>query len=53
MASQTCPRLPENEAVCPCVNTGCENHGRCCLCIAAHRRIGKPVSCMAAMPPKK
>lgn len=53
MASQTCPRQEQNKAACPCVKTSCENHGRCCLCVAAHRRSGKPVSCMAALPLEK
>jgi hypothetical protein len=53
MTSQACPRSGQNKLACSCPKTTCENHGKCCLCIAAHRGYGTPVNCMAALVAKK
>ncbi|HMM22501.1 MAG TPA: hypothetical protein PKA10_17400 [Selenomonadales bacterium] len=53
MNSQVCPREMEIKLVCPCPKTACENHSRCCLCIAAHRKSDKPTYCMARLVDKK
>jgi hypothetical protein len=46
---KTCAMAEE----CPCPKTNCANHGKCCLCIRAHRANGKPVSCMTLLLEKK
>lgn len=35
-----------NEGNCPCTNTSCEMHGKCCECINLHRKINALPTCM-------
>ncbi len=44
--NDTCPMRDRNRTQCPCTNTECDNHGRCCDCIAAHRLYKSPPACM-------
>lgn len=38
---------PREPVSCPCPKTGCEFHGICCQCVAAHIKNGKkPPHCL-------
>lgn len=53
MEDKSCPREAEIKLVCPCPKVNCGNHGRCCTCVAAHRKSGKPTYCMATLIDRK
>lgn len=36
----------DNTHPCPCVNTACSNHGKCCDCVAAHKGGGELPACL-------
>ncbi len=46
-------KVCSNERECSCPNTACENHGRCCDCVAKHRAHGNLPMCLAQMMAKK
>lgn len=35
-----------NTINCPCTYVGCSRHGKCCECIASHRRNGEAPGCL-------
>ena len=35
-----------NQRECPCTYPGCTRHGRCCECIAYHRKMGEAPGCL-------
>lgn len=35
-----------NQRECPCTYPGCARHGRCCECIAYHRKMGEAPGCL-------
>ena len=37
-----CPNVKE----CPCTNTDCDNHMRCCACVINHRKNGNLPVCL-------
>ncbi len=41
-----CPKHEENLAVCTCTYEPCSRKGRCCECIAYHRRSGELPGCL-------
>jgi len=43
---EKCLNKKENEKECPCLETDCERHGICCLCINYHRKHGGKPACM-------
>lgn len=43
-----CEHSPET-IDCPCPKD-CPRHGKCCACVAHHRRIGKLPSCLRNVP---
>jgi len=34
-----------NKQKCTCPETYCERHGKCCECVAYHRRLGQKPQC--------
>ncbi len=46
MAKANCIRIEENNAICPCKNTGCENHSICCECVAHHKKSESYPACL-------
>lgn len=40
-----CPNLKENLKNCNCTYTPCSRKGKCCECIAYHRRAGELPAC--------
>ena len=36
----------DNKQTCTCTYSGCIRHGKCCECIAYHRRMGEAPGCM-------
>lgn len=51
MCAQTAEKCPMGEE-CPCPKVNCDNHGKCCQCIKAHRVSGKLTYCMAMLGQK-
>lgn len=45
-APAQCANHALNQAMCPCRNTTCANHGICCECLLAHRAAGSLTACM-------
>jgi len=41
-----CPKQDENLAACTCTYEPCSRKGRCCECIAYHRRTGDLPGCV-------
>ena len=39
-----------NTLPCTCPNTKCVRHGRCCECVAWHRKKGNPPNCYKFPP---
>jgi len=37
-----CEHNPKIDCTCP---VDCENHGKCCVCVAHHREVGAPPNC--------
>lgn len=52
MCAQTTVNCPMGDDCC-CPNTSCENFGKCCQCIKAHRAGGSPVYCMEKLMKRK
>jgi hypothetical protein len=48
-----CTKAERNRRKCTCSNTGCERHGICCECIAAHRESGSLPSCVREIAKKQ
>ncbi len=41
------PKKPcSNQHPCSCPSTSCENHGKCCDCVANHQKMGNLPMCM-------
>jgi len=40
-----CPNYEKNMAVCNCTYEPCDKKGKCCECIAYHRRLGELPAC--------
>ncbi len=45
-----CNHRERNEKSCPCKSVNCQNHGKCCDCIANHRESKSLVACMRFAP---
>ncbi|WP_071608650.1 DUF6485 family protein [Fervidobacterium thailandense] len=43
--SQACPSLQRNLQNCTCTYTSCDKRGKCCECVAYHRRLGEIPGC--------
>lgn len=41
-----CPNLKQNLAVCSCTYEPCSRKGKCCECIAYHKRSGELPGCL-------
>ncbi len=48
MSEETC-KVCSNTHPCPCANVKCENHGRCCDCLANHLSHGGLPACARAV----
>ncbi|NLY47491.1 MAG: DUF1326 domain-containing protein [Clostridiales bacterium] len=42
-----------NTTPCPCTYTSCSRHGRCCSCVAYHRRSGEVPGCFFSREEEK
>ncbi len=40
-----CPNLERNKANCTCTYAGCPRMGKCCECVAYHRRMNELPGC--------
>jgi len=36
----------ENKVQCTCTYNSCPHHGKCCECVAYHRRLGEAPGCL-------
>lgn len=41
-----CPNLKQNLAACTCTYEPCSRKGRCCECVAYHKRSGELPGCL-------
>ncbi len=39
-------KIAEIKEYCPCTNTVCPRHGKCCECVAAHKTGAYPPACL-------
>jgi hypothetical protein len=44
---------PHNNVICTCPHTACENWGKCCVCVAAHKAHYSVTMCMKLMLKEK
>ncbi len=40
-----------NTQPCPCSETACARHGKCCECVAQHRKSGNLPACLRGLSP--
>ncbi len=43
----------ENKIKCTCTYTSCTHHGKCCECVAYHRRLGEAPGCLFSKEAEK